>query len=344
MTVSNAFGQVQAIVYDIDDRPTSQTDANGVTLTTTYDNLGRVVARTYPDTGSEGFGYSAFGLLVYTNQLHFTNYYAYDAARRKTFETNANWELTQFRYDSSGNLTNLVDGKGNSTKWNYDQYGRVTNKIDAASNVLFTYGYDADNRLTGRTNATSAWTAYFYDKDNNLTNVSYAHNANITNTYDVLDRRTKMVDGLGSTSYAYDAASQLLSEGGLWADDTVSFTYQNRLRTGLSLSAPDASAWSQTYGYDLARRLTSLSSPAGSFSHAYDGTRHMQVAKLTLPNSLYITNIYDSVARLLSTTLENSGNAALNSHNYGYNTCNQRTAMTNFAGDFWHTRMTRLDS
>ena len=55
------------------------------------------------------------------------------------------------------------------------------------------------------------------DKDNNLTNVSYAHNANITNTYDVLDRRTKMVDGVGSTSYAYDAANQILSEGGLWA-------------------------------------------------------------------------------------------------------------------------------
>ena len=90
----------------------------------------------------------------------------------------------------------------------------------------------------------------------------------------------------------------------------------------------------ETYGYDFARRLTSLSSPAGSFSYAYDGTRHMQVAKLTLPNNAYITNIYDSVARLLSTTLENSGNTALNSHNYGYNTGNQRTAMTNFAGDY----------
>ena len=48
-----------------------------------------------------------------------------------------------------------------------------------------------------------------------------------------------MVDAVGTASYSYDAASQLLSEGGLWADDTVSFTYQNRLGTGLILLAPD---------------------------------------------------------------------------------------------------------
>jgi len=67
--------------------------------------------------------------------------------------------------------------------------------------------------------------------------------------------------------YSYDAASQLLSEGGLWADDTVSYTHQNRLRTGLSLLAPNASAWIESYSYDSARRLTSLSSPAGLFSY-----------------------------------------------------------------------------
>ena len=35
------------------------------------------------------------------------------------------------------------------TSWNYDQFGRQTNKLDAASNILFVYKYDADNRLTG---------------------------------------------------------------------------------------------------------------------------------------------------------------------------------------------------
>lgn len=125
-----------------------------------------------------------------------------------------------------------------------------------------------------------------------------------------------------------------LAKGGLRTDDTVSFTYNNRLRTGLKLLQPDASAWNQSYGYDGARRLTSVSSPAGSFSYAYDSIRHRQVSQLTQPCGAYIANTFDSVARLLSTTLKNSANTVLNSHNYGYNQGNQRTTLTNVAGDY----------
>ena len=88
--------------------------------------------------------------------------------------------------------------------------------------------------------------------------------------YDALNRLTNMVDGVGTTAYGYDAAGQLLSEDGPWAYDTVSYTYNNRLRTGLSVQAPNADAWTQSYGYDSARRLTSVTSPAGAFSYTYD--------------------------------------------------------------------------
>src|ERR1700744_5631183 len=89
-------------------------------------------------------------------------------------------------------------------------------------------------------------------------------------TYNARNRLTNMIDAVGSTAYAYDAVGQLLSEGGLWSDDTVNYTYANRLRLGLSLEAPNASSWEQTYGYDSARRLTSITSPAGEFDYAYD--------------------------------------------------------------------------
>ena len=38
-------------------------DANGVSLNLTYDGLGRVLTRAYPDTGVERFGYAAAGLV-----------------------------------------------------------------------------------------------------------------------------------------------------------------------------------------------------------------------------------------------------------------------------------------
>ena len=151
---------------------------------------------------------------------------------------------------------------------------------------------------------------------NHLPNIIYPVSSNISLAYDALNRLTSMVDGVGTTVYNYDAVGQILSEDGPWANDTVSYTYNNRLRSGLSVLAPNASAWTESYGYDAAKRLTSVTSPAGTFSYAYDALRSTLPAKLTLPNGAYITNAYDSVARLLSTVLKNSQLSTLNSHPY----------------------------
>ena len=123
----------------------------------------------------------------------------------------------------------------------------------------------------------------------------------------------------------------MLNEGGLWPNDTVSYTYANRLRMSLSLaSAP----WIQRYGYDAARRLTSITSPAGEFDYAYDPAQLQRVVALTLPNGAVITNQYDAVARLTLTELMNSLGSDLDSYSYSYNAANQRTNVVRTAGDY----------
>ena len=66
---SNAYGAELTQDYDLMDRPVHLTDSNGVTVTNTYDNLNRLLTRGYPDGGVEKFGYSASGLVAYTNQI-----------------------------------------------------------------------------------------------------------------------------------------------------------------------------------------------------------------------------------------------------------------------------------
>jgi YD repeat-containing protein len=53
-----------------------------------------------------------------------------------------------------------------------------------------------------------------------------------------------------------------------------------------------------------------------------------------LPNGANVTNTYDSVARLLTTKLLNSGSSVLDAESYAYNQASQRAAETNTAGDF----------
>lgn len=77
-------------------------------------------------------------------------------------------------------------------------------------------------------------------------------------------------------------------------------TYNNRLRVGLSLQQATG-FWTNGFGYDAAKRLTNVTSQAGSFAYTFpSGIQHL-VSRIALPNGSYITNAYDSVARLIGT-------------------------------------------
>ena len=82
--------------------------------------------------------------------------------------------------------------------------------------------------------------------------------------YDMLNRLTNMVDAVGTTKFTYNAAGQLLTEDAPWASDTVTSTYANRLRTGLSLLHPTGS-WTNGFKYDSVKRMTNVAMSAGNF-------------------------------------------------------------------------------
>jgi hypothetical protein len=86
-----------------------------------------------------------------------------------------------------------------------------------------------------------------------------------------------MVDGVGTSGYGCTSAGLLASEDGPWTDDTVNYTYSyQRQRNGLSVLAPNAAPWAQTYGYDSAERL----------NHPHS-VKYLSCAKNQIPISLW---------------------------------------------------------
>jgi hypothetical protein len=64
----------------------------------------------------------------------------------------------------------------------------------------------------------------------------------------------------------------------------------------LGLQQPTG-AWTNGFGYDPTKRLTSVISPAGTFGYNYESgifTHHASL--ITLPNTSYITNAFDANA------------------------------------------------
>ena len=321
-TISNAVGQVAAYAFDIDDRPTNTVDANGVSVSMAYDNLGRLLTRSYPDGGAEKYGYTpnVSGATSYTNQIGNVTQFGFDAMNRKVSEAHPGVTTNQYVYNGAGDLLVLTDGRNETTTWHYDSFGRVTNKTDALSRTMFNYSFDADNRLTNRWTPEKGNTFYIFDSAGNTTQIRYPQQTN-SYAYDALNELTNMVDAVGVTTRSYTPAGFLAREGGLWSGDTVSMGYTNRLRTSLSVDS-----WSQSYGYDLARRLTSLRSPAGTFNYNYNyQPASPLVTEIGLPNGATITNFYDPMARLTQTALNNHWGHTLDGYAYQYDLLGERT-------------------
>ena len=275
--------------------------------------------------------------------------YVRDSAGRVLRQTNANSEVLQFTYNPAGQLLTLTDGKDQTTHWNYDAEGRVTNKVDAAGAEMFRYGYDPEGRLTNRWQAGGITTSYRYDALGNLTNVVYPASSNVVLGYDALNRLTNLVDGVGSTVFGWTGGNQLASEDGPWANDTVSYGYADRLRGSLTLAQPNASDWTQGYGYDEFWRLTNVTSAAGVFGVQYPEVKATWyvpglgwdyhdavpdlVSEVDLPGGAHIDNGQDYLGRLTLTALQDAGEDTLNSHQYAYDDANQRTQQVFTAGN-----------
>ncbi len=212
----------------------------------------------------------------------------------------------------------------------------MTKKVDASNNVAFLYAYDANGRLTNRRTPASTNTSYYYDLVGNLTNVTYAGSSPLTLSYayDALNRLTNMIDTVGTTAFTYTSVGQLASESYPLSSlsGTIGYTYTQGLRTGLNLTQPTGSAWTETYGYDNAWRLQTLSSPAGSFGYGYPASASALVQSIGLPNAAYITNTYDTLARLHSTALDNYWGHGLDGYTYGYDNLGLRKTVTRNLG------------
>jgi RHS repeat-associated protein len=219
----------------------------------------------------------------------------------------------------------------------------MTNKVDALNAEMFRYKYDPEGQLTNRWQAGGITTTYRFDEMGNLTNVVYSGGpatSEIKLRYDLVNRLTNMIDGIGTTAFTWTPGGQLASEDGPWSSDAVSYSYSHRLRSGLSLQQVSASPWQQSYGYDAYRRLTNVTSQAGAFRTQYKAsfwgtnTASELVEQLNLPGGSHIDNSHDAIGRLLSTVLKNATNGTLNAHSYVYNDGHQRTKQTFLEGNY----------
>jgi RHS repeat-associated protein len=324
-----AAGVVLSNAFDIMDRAIANTDASGVTESQSYDLIGRVLTNIVAGALTNTFVYSTNGLVQAADGLR-TNLTSYknDVVGRTLFRTNANNEVTQFLYDPAGNLTNMLDGKLQKTAFQYDLFSRLTNKIDHTGASVLQLTYNANGQINTAWTPAKGTATHIYDVVGRVRTNSYPSDPPVVFNYDAAGQLTNVIDALGTTAFTYSPVGQLSTEGGLWANDTVTHTYNNRLRASLILNGQTT-----TYSYDQAFRLTNITSSAGVFGYQYhpglNGNYSSPLVRtLSLPGSLSITNDYDFAGRLIATKMLNASQTVLDSYAYGYDAAGRRLTQT----------------
>ena len=339
--------------YDAQGRQNTITDARNGTTSYTYNNADVVASVTTPNPG--GVGSAETTTTIYDAMSRATNVLQPDGTS-VTMIYLPTGELGEtygsrtypvaYGYDYAGrmqtmtNWSNFATGAGaRVTTWNYDAYrGFLTSKLDA-SGLGPSYTYTAAGRLASRTWARGTNRQYSYNTTGDLATVVYSDGTpGVTNTYDRLGRKSSVVCGATTTSFAYDWANDVLSEsyaGGFLNGLTVTNTFDTDLRrTSVGLRNGSGTLCQASYGYDNASRLASVSDGNGNTAAYSYLANSPLVGEIVCQQSgttrMTTTKQYDYLNRLGSISSSPSS-----SFIYQYNAANQRTLNRLWDGSYW---------
>lgn len=351
MVSSNSYGGdgflAKTVVYESGIGPVStnaytwsngriltQTDPRGLTVTNTWDYLGRITKREYPDSSSETFGYTtSAGVAIldvtsYTNRLGFTNGYTYNCFRQILTNYDARGVITALGYCDCGTLvtkTNAYGSLNETSNYVYDYQGRLleayrpdgssrTNLYDLLGRLVIvqdalgaaTNYYDNLNRIVLSSNAFGQTLAISYDLEDNVTSRADANGVTVTSTYDDLDRvRTRTFPDGGVEAFGYTAT---VSGPTSYTNQLAKVTTYAYDKLGRKTTEIVVGLATNTFTYGPASDLLTLSD-GKSQATTWGYTIYGQVSsKQYANNSTGLTYAYDASGRLTNRWSSAKGN------------------------------------
>ena len=279
-TVTDPVGNVTTYdAYSAYGKPLSITDPNAVATTLTYDARARLTSRQI-ESETTSFSYYPTGLLETVTQPDASTItYSYDTAHR----------LTKMA-DGAGNYINYtLDALGNRTaEQSYDPSSTLHRTHTRVFNALSELYQDIDAADTS-----AVTTTYGYDSNANQTTIDAPLARNTVNSFDALNRLSKITDpNSGLTQFAYDAEDDLTS-----VEDPRSLT--------------------TSYGYNGFGDMAQIVSPdSGTSTNRYDSGGNLSIATDARGAMGHYT--YDAANRATRIIYKNSSSVADQKITFGY--------------------------
>jgi RHS repeat-associated protein len=308
--------------YDDDSGRVSTTSDGTLTITRTYDTLGRLTDYEDADGNVSEYSYDLLDRVSTVNDGKATTTYTYDQGSEKrglpTTISDAGAGTFSATYDADGNLSSQTYPGSITATYTYNENGQATDLVyskatgtwpaspttynihgerTTASNTLeaFTYTYDAAGRLTEATDAqasTCIKRQYAFDADTNRTQLTGTTTGGAGNPDPCLDTGGTTA----TTNYTYDAADRITGTG--YSYDSYGRTTGVPAAHSLSASSTALSYYANdrvrtmatggttvTYNLDPAGRVRDWSSTADSQTRSHHYAADTDVAAWTSENT-----------------------------------------------------------
>ena len=321
--------------------PTSCTPPATGCTTYRYDPWGHGVGTIDPNGHTIAAGFDADGnQLTSTDANNQTTTTTYDNADRPTTLSKPTAEVTTTSYNADRTVASTTDAASHATRYAYDAQARQVSATDP-NNAVTSNTYSSRGQLLTQTSATGNVVHETWDTANQLTAVSYTGGTTtppVSYTYALGGQRSSMIDGTGTTTYAYDSFGELTSTT-TGSGSTVGYSYDadghetsiaypgtgntvtRQFNTiGQLASIHDAANRITSFAYDADGAVTTRTDPNGNTeTTAFDAAHHVTSNALAHGATALGTLTYtrDSAGNL-ATSVASSG-APGGSTTYGYN-------------------------
>ena len=283
---------------------------DGSTQTTrfTYNSIGKPLTATDPAGRQTSFAYAPNNIDLVSIQQTTDNgpatlaAFTYNDQHLPLTATDAAGETTFYTYNSDGQITGITDALGRTTRYEYDGLGRLVAIINADDVVQHSFTYDAFDHVATATDSEGHTIAYEYDAIDRVTQITYPDGTTTKNTYNLLDL-VETKDRMGRvTSYSHDANRRMISTTDPMGQVTRYAYYRNGVLKSITDGNGNTTRWDidiqsrpvakvyaddsrETYSYDSASRLTSITDALGQ-TKQYGYTKDDRLAAINYASAL----------------------------------------------------------
>ncbi len=274
--------QVRTFTYDAANRMVSQTDAEGETSFSDFDDVGNVIRTTDARGSVIEYDYDALNRRTQTRErlqrgrdevVWAITELTYDRVGNVVQEDHPNGNVIQHTYDGLNRRLSSSDLLGAIGSWTYDARGNVKTETDGEGHVTVN-AYDALDRQYQQQLPEDREIVRTFDVAGNITEEKDPLGRTASFEFDTLNRRVRTTDPAPfayTTITTYDAVGNVLAEQDR-RGHTVDFLYDdlNRL-TRRTEPEVDGIRLTQIYTYDAAdNRLSMIDGRGISTVYGYD--------------------------------------------------------------------------